>query len=73
MVKLSKVIKKSVADRLIDIAVQKKGSSPDSALALFIDYCLKAFDVSHTLKTDDYLSWVESVVKTHEDYKDIMI
>ena len=73
MVKLSKVIKKSVADRLIDIAVQKKGSSPDSALALFIDYCLKAFDVSHTLKTDDYLSWVESVVKTDEDYKDIMI
>ena len=37
MVKLSKVIKQSVADRLIDIAVQKKGSSPDSALALFID------------------------------------
>ena len=57
---------KNIGDRLIAIA-KKKSETPDNALNIFLDHCIKAFDISKAQNNDDYNSWVKDVLSTDSD------
>lgn len=66
------VTSKNIGDRLIAIA-KKKSETPDNALNIFLDHCIKAFDISKAQNNDDYNSWVKDVLSTDSDYTEIII
>ena len=63
---------KNIGDRLIAIA-KKKSETPDNALSIFLDHCIKAFDISKAQNNEDYNSWVKDVLSTDTDYTEIII
>lgn len=62
----------NIGEELVRIA-RKKNNSPESALNLFIDYALRAFDVSKIEASESYEEWVKAVLAEDGDYKDLCL
>lgn len=62
----------NIGEELVRIA-RKKNSSPESALNLFIEHALRAFDVSKIENSATYEEWVGAVLAEDNDYKDLVV
>lgn len=62
----------SFGKRLIDIAMAN-GQSPENALNLFMDDCIKRFDVSKIKDGISYKDWLDSVLLPPNEYTEILM